>query len=222
MLRFFLYSVCVCCLWSCSENNTTRGIDSKEVVKEIKSREIRHITQAQIIEEALKQGQFVSDSVQSMLVQKLTSVITEKGIIEAASYCNLQKLESVSRLEKDYQVTVKRLRLKGNKSGQVLNEIETQLLDAYRYNAENKLSLEQNVQNSGTDYIIFTSPITISSQVCLKCHGMVGKEMLQNDYQILRSGYQMDSLVNYSMNQPLAIYRILLQKKAIIANINAN
>jgi hypothetical protein len=112
--------------------------------------------------------------------------------------------------------------LKDTGKKQVLDEVESQLLSAYRYNAENKLPLKKNVQKSGSQYLLFTAPINISNQVCLKCHGIVGKDVAEKDFQALRTTYPMDSLVNYTPQQSMAIYSILFQRKGIIANINAD
>jgi hypothetical protein len=223
MIKYYLFGlVCLCCFSACNESNNSRGIDSKEVAKEIRSREIRHITQAQVLDATFKQGQLVADSVQTALTQKLILAVSEKGIPEAAKFCNLKTLDPVARLEDEYQATIKRMSLKDTGKKQALDEVESQLLSAYRYNAENKLPLKKNVQKSGSQYLLFTAPINISNQVCLKCHGIVGKDVAEKDFQALRTIYPMDSLVNYTLQQSMAIYSILFQRKGIIANINAD
>jgi hypothetical protein len=220
MIRIaFFYSLCLLVLVSCGENNSNRGIDSKEVAQEIKNREVRHIPQAQIVETATRKGQLIADTIQESLNIILTQVLQEKGIEEAAKYCDLQRLGFVKGMEQQYLATVKRVRLKGSKPGQTLNEMEAQLLDAYRYNTENNLPLESNVQKSGPEYLLFTAPITLDKSICLKCHGKVGQDVAENDKAILQKTYQMDSLVNYKQNQPIGIYSILFQRKGIIANL---
>lgn len=214
-----LYSCYILILGSCSENNSSRGIDSKEVAQEIKSREIRHIPQARIIEVASQRGQSMADTVQVVLTRTLTRMLQEKGIEEAATYCNLQKLPQVSQLEKEYQANIKRIRLKGGTSGRKLNDLETQLLDAYQYNAEKNLPLENNIQKSGPEYLLFTAPITLNKEICLKCHGKVGQDISSADVANLQKTYRMDSLINYSPNQPIAIYSILFQRKGIVTNL---
>ena len=181
--------------------------------------EVRHIPQAQIVETATRKGQLIADTIQTSLNTILTKVLQEKGIEEAAKYCNLQMLASVKELEQQYLATIKRIRLKGSKPGRTLNEMEAQLLDAYRYNAENNLPLESNVQKSGPEYLLFTAPITLNKSICPKCHGKVGQDISENDKAILQKTYQMDSLVNYQQNQPIGIYSILFQRKGIIANL---
>jgi hypothetical protein len=111
--------------------------------------------------------------------------------------------------------------LKGQKDGLQLNAMEKQLLDAYQYNQENKLPLENNVQKSGTEQMLFTSPILLNNTVCLKCHGKVGSDLTEQDYQNLQATYNMDGLVNYSLNQPMAIWSILFQRKALVKSIQA-
>jgi hypothetical protein len=151
----------------------------------------------------------------------MQKAVAENTLVEAAKDCNIQALPPYSRLQEKHTATIKRIRLKGQTEGLSLNEMEKQLLDAYQYNQENKLPLENNVQKSGTEQMLFTSPILVNNTVCLKCHGKVGEQLTTQDYQSLQATYKMEGLVDYSLNQPIAIWSMLFQKKALIKSLQS-
>jgi hypothetical protein len=206
---------------SACDDTGNRGIDSQEVKQEIRNREIKYITQPQIIDATSKRGPLIADTLQQALIRQMQQAIAGNTLVEAAKYCNLQQLAPYDKLQKVYTVTIKRVRLRGQPLGQPLNEMEKQVLEAYQYNQENKLPLENNVQKSGAEQLLFTSPILVNNTVCLKCHGKVGNDLTEQDYQSLQAAYKMDGLTNYSLNEPMAIWSILFQRKALIKSIQA-
>lgn len=219
--KSFVFATIILLIISACGDTGERGIDSQEVKQEIQNREIKYITQPQIIDAASKRGQLIADTLQQALIRQMQKAVAENSLLEAAKYCNLQQLAAYNQLQEKHTAIIKRVRLKGQKEGIQLNEMEKQLLDAYQYNQENKLPLENNVQKSGTEQVLFTSPILLNNAVCLKCHGKVGTELSEKDYQTLQATYNMDSLINYPLNQPIAIWSILFQRKALIKRIQA-
>jgi hypothetical protein len=206
---------------SACDDTGTRGIDSKEVKEEIRNRTIKYITQPQIIDATFKKGQLIADTLQQALIRQMQKAVAENKLLEAAKYCNLQALPAYTQLQEKHTAIVKRVRLKGQTEGLSLNEMEKQLLDAYQYNQENKLPLENNVQKSGTEQMLFTSPILVNNTVCLKCHGKVGEQLTTQDYQSLQATYKMEGLVDYSLSEPIAIWSMLFEKKALIKSLQA-
>lgn len=197
-----------------------RGINTKAVADEIRNREVKHITQAQIMATAYQWGGLLSDTLSKALVAQMRAV-EKYPVLEAAQYCNLQRLKPTPGLAKKYQADFRRIRLKGTSNGTALDPLETQLLDAYRYNTEQKLPLSNNVQRANTR-LLFTDPILVTDQVCLRCHGKVGETLNADDYGQLKKMHVMDGLVGYSMGQPLAILRVRFDQKELIKNIEAD
>jgi hypothetical protein len=94
--------------------------------------------------------------------------------------------------------------------------------DAYRYNAENNLPLEPNVQRDGEDLLLYSRPIGLHSATCLRCHGTVGKDLKKEEFAALRAAYPaMDSLSGYTSGQPIGIWNLLYQKSGLAARVKA-
>lgn len=201
--------------YSCGDVEN-RGIDSRAVKEEIRSREIKHITPSQIVSAAHRAGQVITDTLQEELTKKLVQAIEREGVVEAAQYCDISKLPATAAYTKAYGAEIKRVRLKNEPREDDLSAIEKQLLEAYQYNLNHKLPIQDNIQQVGNKHWLYTAPITLNHQVCLNCHGTVGQELKPEVYQKLKSSYAIDSLINFSANQPIAIWDVLLLQKEII------
>jgi hypothetical protein len=219
----FITVLCISILLGTAACDDTgqRGIDSQEVKQEIRNREIKYVTQPQIIDATFKRGQQISDTLQQALIRQMQQAVAGNSLTEVARYCNLQQLQAYEQLRKKHTASIKRVRLQGQKADLQLNEMEKQLLDAYQYNQENKLPLENNVQKSGTEEMLFTAPILLNNAVCLQCHGKIGTDLTQQAYQSLQTTYNMEGLVNHSLNQPIAVWSILFQRKELIKSLQA-
>jgi hypothetical protein len=206
---------------SACDDTGNRGIDSKEVKEELRNREIKYITQPQIIDASFTRGKQITDTLQQALIRQMQQALAQNTLVEAAKFCNLPALAPYKELEQTHTAAIQRLRLQGKREGLQLNDMEKQLLEAYQYNQENKLPLENNVQKSGTEQMLFTAPILLNNTVCLQCHGKVGEQLSEQDYQALQSAYPMNGLVNGSLNEPIAIWSVLFQKKALVKSLQA-
>ena len=109
----------------------------------MRGQKIVRATQAQLTETALREGQSLADWLDQRLVQVLENAPNRNDIVTWAARCNPKQLAADS-LENARQVRIQRLPLRGE--GKPFDEKTAQVWDAYRYNAENNLPLEPNVQ----------------------------------------------------------------------------
>ncbi len=148
----------------------------------------------------------------------MSAAIDQEGLVNAARFCQLNQLSATDSLEKEYAVEIKRIRFIGQPVSVKLNNKEKELLDAYQYSVQNNQPVDPNVQQNDT-YMLYTAPISLSNQMCLKCHGSVGKELSQKDWEALSAKYSLDSLVNLKPNQTIAIWSLLFDKKELVKRI---
>ncbi len=203
-------------LTGCGETN--QRLPTGELADEVRNREIRHITPGQITQAAMKRGETVARGVQTALVRKLTAAIPAEGLVEAGRYCQQANLPGADSLGKSYQADIRRYRLRGELDKKGLGDKAFQVLDAYRYSAEQNQSIDPGVQGEG-QYLLYTAPVTLDNAVCLKCHGQVGTNVSEADYRALSGRYRLDSLVNYQAGQPVAVWLLRFQRKEVIKSI---
>jgi len=203
-------------LTGCGESG--QRVSNQELAEEIKNREPRHITPGQIVQATLKAGETATTAVQQALTRKLQAAIPAEGLLEAGRYCQTANLPGADSVGKAYSAAIRRYRLKGEMDTTGLSNKAFQLLDAYRYNAENNLPIDPNVQGDGP-FQLYSAPVVLSDAVCLKCHGQIGSDLTRENYQALAGRYRLDSLVNYKQGQVLAVWLLRFNRKEVIRRI---
>jgi hypothetical protein len=99
-----------------------------------------------------------------------------------------------------------------------LSDKAFQVLDAYRYSAEQNQSLDPGVQGDGPS-LLYSAPVLLNNAVCLECHGQVGTDVSEADYRALSARYRLDSLVNYRTGQPVAVWLLRFPRKEVVKSI---
>jgi|GEM_PF-1299847 len=201
-------------------NLKDKGYDTKAIAEEVKNREIKHITQAQLDAASTEWGGEITRMAQQNLAEVLTGVLSNHPIEEAAAYCQVDSLLKADSLSQRYGASLERSSLRDLSPSSPLTTKEREVLDAYLYNAENKLEQRPNVQRLGNQALLYTSPILLQESVCLRCHGEAGKDITPADFQKLTTRYKLDSLVNRHTNDLLGMWRISFNKKEMIKNLD--
>ena len=196
--------------------DTGKKIDSRKVAEEMRSRKLKRVSAARVIEHTLAEGIEVTRQLDSTLLQRLQAALAQTDLVRAAAVCNPQAL-SAGTLEKSYAVRIRRLALRADGGKLALSDKQRQIWEAYRYNAQQHLPMDANVQRDGQDYLLCTTPILMASNTCLQCHGKVGKDLTNNDFRMLRAAYPaMDSLTNHAPGQPIGIWNLLFDKSRLV------
>jgi len=135
---------------SCHENNTQ---NAKAVKEEMRSREIVHATPGQIAQRATEMG----DS----LVERIEAQWKEKVRITPEQACSLAYSAVQSELKEKYKAEIQLIPFEGNPLEMTKSKVEREVVDAYLYNKEHRLSLEPNLQKDGDKELLYTSPFIL-------------------------------------------------------------
>jgi hypothetical protein len=186
---------------SCQPNGERN--DSKAVAREMRSRKIRRITDAQILNKTNELGEKVITSYQVNWSKKADS---------SMSSC-VPFFEAFAKAQ-EKGVQVRRLPFAAKSLSKAFGSIETQLFEAYRYNVANNIALTPNVQKSGDTAMFYTAPLLLDAS-CMKCHGEQGAAV-----QALQKKYPNDTLTNFKSGQAIGIWSVRLSKPEIILQID--
>lgn len=155
-----------------TEGNKT--VDREKIKQEMKDRQIKRVSEPELMDAAFQTGSALVNTAEHIVIKKLDdyhdTIPTDnrnssKWIINPPlSQVVIPVLDSLSRRSGHF-LSLFSTGLEGLKADTL--DIEKQLLEAYRYNMENNLPSEDNVQRSGTDYLLFTRPITSKNRICL-------------------------------------------------------
>ena len=211
IILIFLLAAC--------DTGSQRSINREALQEEMRNREPKKLSEAQIVAEAFRQGQEIADKTQQDLLERLKEAMEEGSTIEALQYCNIQALPLTDSAILNQNVTVKRTSLKLRNPKNAPTDLEQQLLDAYQYNAEQGLPLEENVQRVGNEYLLYTKPITIGSTLCLHCHGEPQKDIDPETHQLIKQLYPTDKAVGYQIGDFRGMWSVKLPQKKIVNDL---
>ena len=176
---------------SCQESPRKQNTPSNEVVKD----------------KILEQGKMISSSSFKSLSSKLKSALEEGGVKNAISYCSLNAQTLTDSLSGVHKVSIKRSsdkyrNIKNKPSAEELSVIQT-----YQKNKNEELILEPFVDKIEEGYYAFYAPILVN-EICLNCHGIIGKSLKEEDYALINELYPEDLANGYQAGDLRGIWSI--------------
>jgi len=209
-LILFLFSFC---------NQQLNEKERKAINEEMKSRDIKQVKDADIIAAAFEQGRIIADTSQKLLFAQLLSAIQTEGVSHAIEFCKVSAYPLVDSLSKYYNAMVKRVSVQFRNTEDSPNQMEKEILEAYQFNMENNLELMDNVQMLQNDYLLYSKPIVINNGLCLNCHGIIGEQLLEENYNLLKSLYPSDKATGYQIGDLRGMWSIKLSKKELVKSL---
>ena len=195
-----------------------KRLDTAELADEMKDRRVRKISQTKLIETAQKKGGIAISVIDKAFRSKMEKEMKGSTSDSAYLFCNINKYSATDSL--GYILTASILR-HGRTIKSVPPEEQSytfQVLDAYRYNAENKLISEDNVQKIGEKAILFTRPIVLKDQICFSCHGST-KQVGEKRLAFLKKKFPQSTVWEQGPDSLLGMWAISFDKKEFIRNI---
>ncbi len=201
---------------ACGNPDNQQGLITDEVAKELDEREIRVISDGEIIERAFEFGRMVADSAQASLIQELLQAVEAGGVVHAIDYCNVSALPLLKSVAEEYDVEIRRASNRWRNPQDQPNEAEKPILEAYEYNMENGIELNDNVQKIGNDFLLYTKPIVISSGLCLNCHGTENTQVQAETLAALQEKYPNDNALNHQMDDLKGMWSIKIARRNLV------
>ena len=194
---------------------------SKEVFEEVnRNMEVKRLTEAEIIEEAMEWGDSITTEAQEQLISNLQNSISANGITGAIDFCQVNALPFLTQVGDDFGVKIKRVSNRYRNPVDQPNESELPILEAYEYNADNGQKSEPNVQKiEGGEVFLYTKPITIPSGFCLACHGEVGKDIDPNTQAKLLEKYPEDKATGHQIGDLRGMWSVLIPKGEVVKRL---
>jgi hypothetical protein len=203
-------------LAGCGEAGRNQGLINEEVASEMSARDIRRVSEAELIERAFETGRMIADSAQKALQTRLIAAIQTGGPAYAVDFCHTAALPIMDSLSSVYNAEIRRVSNRYRNPQDAPNDSESAILEAYEYNAEEGLSLEDNIQKIGTDYFLYTKPILLGSPLCLNCHGQENTQISSETMDVLRLRYPSDKATNHELNDLRGMWSIRISRKSMV------
>ena len=150
--------------------------------------------------------------VQASLGRKLMEQLQGEGVAGAISYCNLNALpitDSISRLR---GVQINRVTDKPRNPVNRASPKEAALMSRIR-NSQGKEILPVDMRIVEDETVSYYVPIK-TADLCLKCHGTLGKELDNDIAATIQSYYPEDKATGYSANELRGLWKVAFNTKS--------
>lgn len=212
----FFVAVFLLILFGFGACTSDKKIDKAAVKKEIESREIKKITDAEIVSKIHEMGNVIALKAKQTLGKNLKKAIEEGGVEYAISFCNLAAMPLVDSLSINYEAKIRRVSLKARNQNDLPSSIEKELLEAYEYQWKDSIPLQTNVQTMDEEHYLFTKPIFVDNALCLSCHGNLDNGFTQETDDFIKSKYPLDKATGYNMGDLRGMWSITISKKKVV------
>jgi len=181
-------------------------------------RELKKVSEAEIMNEATRIGQTIVNEAEKFLEDK-SSDFMENHTDDPLRKANVSWIHAMDSLEKLYDAEIRYLSLITSKDSHVISPVEAELLDAYQYNIEKNISLSENIQKTDNNHLLYNSPLKITATSCLRCHGKPGEEVADQTLSSLDQNYPKSKVYGYELGSVLGFWSIRLSQKKIIQEL---
>lgn len=171
--------------------NPERVHYTNELKQQMADMKIKRVTNADMVETVNTLGERIRAAVQQELTDELQKTGKAAG---PNNRCQLQNLPCLNAIEKKYGVRISLLGA-ADVQNKTLAPKEREVLDAYLYNAEQKLPQISNIQKIGDTLFVYNAAVPTSSAICEACFG--------------------------GQKTPLAVWRITFPRREIIRRTSA-
>ncbi len=216
-IRFIQIVIIITVFDSCQERMSDSDRNAGQ--QGVRSQEIKRISEAEIMTVGLKRGKVIADAAQSMLGNLLHNTIESDGTIAALSYCNVKAYPLVDSLSLAYSADIRRVSLFPRNPADAPDSIERELLESYLYSIEQGSAVVENIQDIGKKYLLYTRPIRIDKEMCLQCHGDIGKNISLDTNEAIQALYPSDMATGHQMTDLRGMWSIRLLKKDIVNSL---
>jgi hypothetical protein len=194
---------------------------SKETFEAVnQAMEVKRLTEVEILDAAMVWGDSISTEAQTQLISSLQNAVTEKGVVGAIEFCNVQALPILTEVSQKYGVEIRRASNRSRNPTDQPTEEEKSILEAYEYNAENGNKSDPNIQKfENGEIYLYTKAIVIPSGFCLSCHGESGKEINEETQKKLNELYPQDKATGHKVGDLRGMWSIRIPKKEVVKRL---
>ncbi len=202
----FIFSIIISAIFWCGACSTDKRHAGKKEAATVKS---SGSGEAELLEKAVERGNEISALSQKALASKLKNALDAGGVSNAIEFCNLNAYPIIDSLEEKLGSEIRRVTAKSRNPNDNPDSMEHTILDAYQNTHNSGEDLRANVQLlRDSNQILYSRAIVIENNLCLVCHGVPGRELTVENYELIKSFYPEDKAVGYQIGDLRGMWSI--------------
>ncbi len=170
---------------------------------------------AEMLKGALTKGGEIAGQAQKVLSSRLKRELGKGGPEQAIRFCQQGVHPLIDSLNNRYRAEIRRVSFKARNPADRPRPVESQILRAYEEAFKRSDDLKDQVQEIDDHTVLFTRPIIVDKAVCLKCHGIPGKDIAPATLKILHALYPDDEATGYSLSDFRGMWSIRIPESPV-------
>jgi hypothetical protein len=194
--KLIVISTLIITLTACN-NSTTKEVNDDATIgkSELTQEEKAHY---------LEKGKEIAQNTFMVLSSNLKQAMGEGGIEKAIAFCSVNAGVLTDSLSNYHQVTIKRTSQKTRNKRNLPTVTEQSVLDTYLKNGAEMKPIVTLLDNGDR---AFYAPI-VMLPLCVNCHGVVGENISNKNYEIIKNHYPNDEAINFKEGDLRGIWSI--------------
>lgn len=165
---------------------------------------------AEVQAAALQKGKAIAAETLGLLSSNLQSAIQQGGVSNALPFCSLAASPLTAGMAAKHGVTLRRFTHKPRNPASRADSIELVVLNEFTeaLAATPPDPPPPMVTNLTDGTATFFAPIVLNNELCLKCHGEAGKDILPENVAVIRRLYPQDEATGFKLGELRGAWRI--------------
>jgi hypothetical protein len=155
----------------------------------------------------IERGSEITGASFAALSGQLKASLAQGGVPAAIEYCSLAAYPLTDSLSEAHSVTIRRSALRFRNPANAPDSLERAVLQTYRTLVEAGQAPRPSAMPVRNGQVAFFAPILLQ-EPCLACHGTVGTDISESDYQLIRDRYPADSATGFSVGELRGLWSV--------------
>ena len=179
--------------------------DSKRIGIETANWEVKRIMPNDLLRATRWAGDSLTATADTLLRRTLARELAAGGVAQAMTFCRPETYHAVDSLAGVLKATARRV------SERPRNPARQAPLLA----EEMRPDTVRTIKRLSQEVFFYQRPIVLNNQLCLRCHGEVGKDISAADYALIKQKFPQDQATGYPLGQPMAAWQLSLQRPGV-------
>ena len=190
---------------SCRPDQIEHLKDHKRIGIEAENWEVKRIMPKDLLRATRWAGDSLTATADTLLRRTLARELAAGGVARALPFCRPETYHLVDSLAGVFKTTAHRVsEHPRNPASQAPLLAEEMRPDTVR-----------TIRRLSQEVFFYQRPIVLNNQLCLRCHGKVGKDISAADYALIKQKFPQDQATGYQLGQPVAAWQLSLQRNGV-------
>ena len=190
---------------ACRPDQVEHLKDSKRIGIEAENWEVKRIMPNDLLRATRWAGDSLTATADSLLRRTLARELAAGGVARALAFCRPETYRAVDSLAGVLKATARRVSERPrNPASQAPLLTEEMRPDTVR-----------TIRRLSQEVFFYQRPIVLNNQLCLRCHGEIGKDISKANYALIHQQFPRDQATGYRLGQPMGAWQISMQRPGV-------